>query len=108
MYPVEVQTSVPAMSAVIDGPTNIIVGDTYTVTMQSKDAYSNDLAWNDDTYTLVLTGSTWIHTAVATHVSSGLYSAFVVPLVAEAHTVTINLTNAYTATDSTLDTHISG
>ena len=54
VYDVEVITaSLPSTSAVTSGPTDIILGDTYTVTMQSRDKDGIDGAWSDDTYTVV-------------------------------------------------------
>ena len=106
VYEVEVMptASLPSTSAVTSGPTDIILGDTYTVTMQSRDKDGIDGNWSVDTYTVVFEDDHTTHTYTATHESGGQYSTTFTPT--ESFRVNIDLTNAYTDMDAELDTNI--
>lgn len=73
------------------------------MTIQSRDISGNVLSHNDDTYTVTLTrsdgGGSEVHTATATHQADGLYEAILspTPTVAGTYTMTLDLTNDYTA-----------
>ena len=109
-YEVEIfPTSVPAVSEVVNGPPSVFVEDTYTVTMQSKNmaGVANDM--DSDTYTVVFSdGISETFTETAIDQGSGLHSASFTPTLIGTYTVTINLTNDYTDTDSSIPTQING
>ena len=109
-YEVEIfPTSVPAVSEVVNGPPSVFVEDTYTVTMQSKNmaGVANDM--DSDTYTVVFSdGISETFTETAIDQGSGLHSASFTPTLIGTYTVTINLTNDYTDTDSSILTQING
>ena len=60
IYELEIiPTSVPNQSTVISGPTEVIAGETYTVTMQSKNGAGVAHVLDNDTYTVNLNGWWW-------------------------------------------------
>ena len=102
----------PDQSTVANGPTTANVGEAYTVTMQSYNGsgVSHDVA--DDTYTLTLSNiahlGTYSGTATGVHQANGYYAATFSPnpTVMGTYDVTVNLSNAYTVSDSSVPTEI--
>ena len=110
LYEMEIfPTSVPAVSDVVNGPPSVFVEDTYTVTMQSKNMAGVAHDVDSDTYTVVFSdGISETFTETAIDQGSGLHSASFTPTLIGTYTVTINLTNDYTDTDSSILTQING
>lgn len=69
--------SIPAQSTIETYPSTTIAGTTYTITMQSRNIASTALAWDNDTYTVILTrtdgGGLEQYIADVTHQANGLY-----------------------------------
>ena len=95
--------SVPSRCTLESYSTSHEAGIDYVMTIQSRDTSGNELTHDDDTYSITLTrsdgGGSEVLTATATHQSNGLYEATLIPTptVAGTYTMTVDLTNDYTA-----------
>lgn len=87
--------------------TTIIAGTTYIVKMQSNNMAGVAIDVSTDTYIVSFSDGTTTD-VTATHQSSGLYEASFTPTVAGTFELAVHMTNAYTATDLTIETEING
>ena len=75
-------------------PVPLVAGETYTVTMQSRNGLGDDHDLDNDTYTVVFADSGGANTLQTTATyqvgDNGLYSASVQPTIAASYTVTID------------------
>lgn len=83
------------------------------MTMQSRSDVGNALSYATDSYSVDLSrsdgGGTEQHTTVGSHTISGLYSASIAtPTIAGVYTMTVDMTNAYTALVPGIQTEVSG
>ena len=97
-----IATSVPNKSTVQSKPTTVYAGKTYSMTMQSRNMNGSAFSKTDDNYTITFTcqGGTCgsqTYSGTASHSSGGLYSYSFIPYKAGTYTVTVTMTNDYTA-----------
>ena len=107
-------TTVPNSSTVESKPSSVIAGESYSMTMQSRNAAGTAYSVNDDTYYITWTctesarcGST-SYTGYGSHYSSGLYTASFTPTKAGTYTINVYMTNDYTAAVPSVSTTVSG
>lgn len=107
-------TSVPAISTVeAASATTGTAGVPFDIELQSRqqDSTINDDPSDPDIYTVTLTCGTDTvptYTETATLSARGVYRATMTATIADTYTVSVHLTNAYTATSSAIPTEISG